>query len=426
MLVPKLSRMTTRKFDVVLFGATGFTGRLTAEYLARARTPRPLRWALAGRNREKLEAVRRDISLLAPGGAQAEIVIADSQDERALAAMAASTRVVATTVGPYIRYGEPLVRACVEQGADYVDLTGEPEFVDNMIERYANLAEERRVKIVNACGFDSIPHDLGAYFTLKALEARLAANERGKVPVTIEGFVRASGSFSGGTWHSAVTAMGRFREYNATRKQRSARLPMVGENRRVSATPSRVRYRSEIGAWGVPMPTIDPQVVRRSARLLPEYGPDFRYGHFLAQKRLTSVVGLAVGVGTVFALAQFSPTRALLLKVRDSGEGPSEEQRKKSFFKVTFLARALGHEVKCEVRGGDPGYGETAKMLAESALCLAFDGERAPRIYGVVPPAAAFGTPLIERLTKAGIVFEDVGAVREKAPEASGVSSFVH
>jgi short subunit dehydrogenase-like uncharacterized protein len=410
--------MTTRKFDLVLFGATGFTGKLTAEYLARARTVRPLRWALAGRNREKLEAVRREISTLAPGGAQVEIVIADSNDDNALAALAASTRVVATTVGPYIRHGEPLVRACVEQGADYVDLTGEPEFVDNMIERYGSLAEQKRVKIVNACGFDSIPHDLGAYFTLKALEARLAAHERGKVPVTIEGFVRASGSFSGGTWHSAVTAMGRFREYQKQRKQRSARLPTVGEGRQVGATSSRVRYRPEVKAWGVPMPTIDPLVVRRSARLLPEYGPDFRYGHFLAQKRLGSVVGLALGVGTVFTLAQFGPTRSLLLKVRDSGEGPSEEQRQKAFFKVTFVGRAAGHEVLCEVRGGDPGYGETAKMLSESALALAFDAERLPRIYGVVPPAAAFGMPLIERLTRAGIVFEEpVRAQGKSAPD---------
>ena len=407
--------MTTRKYDLVLFGATGFTGRLTAEYLARARTPRPLRWALAGRNREKLEAVRREISTLTPNGAQVEIVIADSHDDSALANMAASTRVVATTVGPYIRYGEPLVRACVEQGADYVDLTGEPEFVDNMLESYGSLAQEKRVKIVNACGFDSIPHDLGAYFTLRALDARLAPQERGKVPVTIEGFVRASGSFSGGTWHSAVTAMGRFREYQAQRKQRNAQLPIVGEGRKVSGTSTRVRYRPEVKAWGVPMPTIDPLVVRRSARLLPEYGPDFRYGHFLAQKRLASVLGLAVGVGTVFTLAQFGPTRSLLLKVRESGEGPSEEQRKNGFFKVTFVGRAAGHEVVCEVRGGDPGYGETAKMLAESALALAFDAERLPRIHGVVPPAAAFGMPLVERLVQAGIVFEEPARTRERA-----------
>jgi short subunit dehydrogenase-like uncharacterized protein len=398
--------MTTRKFDVVLFGATGFTGKLTAEYLAGARTARPLRWAIAGRNREKLEQVRREISALTPNGPHVQLLIADSSDDAALAAMAKSTRVVVTTVGPYIRYGEPLLRACVEQGADYVDLTGEPEFVDDMIERYGSLAEQRRVKIVNACGFDSIPHDLGAYFTLKALEQRLSPGERGQVPVTIEGFVRASGQFSGGTWHSAVTAMGRMREYGAKRKGRPS-LPIVGEGRRVGSTPSRIRFRPELKAWAVPMPTIDPQVVRRSARLLPEYGPEFRYGHFTAQRKLATVVGLVAGVSTVFALAQLAPTRALLLKVRSPGEGPSEEQRKKGFFRVTFLGRAAGHEVRCEVRGGDPGYGETAKMLAESALCLAFDSERLPRIYGVVPPAAAMGSTLIDRLTQAGLVFEE-------------------
>src|SRR6185295_18879029 len=161
----------SRTYDVVLFGASGFTGGLTAHYLLSAAAKRPLRWALAGRNREKLAAVRAQLAQIDARAAQIEILAADASDATALRAMAQSTRVVATTVGPYIKHGEPLVRACAEAGTHYVDLTGEPEFVDRMIERYHATAARNRAKIVNSCGFDSVPHDLGAYFAVQQLAA---------------------------------------------------------------------------------------------------------------------------------------------------------------------------------------------------------------------------------------------------------------
>ncbi len=393
-----------KQYDVVLFGASGFTGALVASYLASARVPRPLRWALAGRSRDKLESVRA--SLISPQSAP-DLVIADVNDEVSLQAMAKSAQVVITTVGPYLQFGEPLLKACVEMGADYVDLTGEPEFVDNMLERYHADAEAKKVRIVNSCGFDSIPHDLGAYFTVKALERRMSSLERGRTPIKIEGFVRAGGGMSGGTWHSAVNAMGRFRAYTNERKQRSSQLPIVGEERKVREVPPRISFQKEIGAWAVPMPTIDPLVVRRSARLLPAYGPDFQYGHYMAIRRLPTVLGILAGVGCMFALAQLGPTRKLLLKLRAQGDGPDQATREKSWFKVTLLGEAGRHKVRCEVRGGDPGYGETSKMLAESALALVFDRDRLPACYGVVPTAAAMGDVLLERLRATGITFEE-------------------
>lgn len=403
-----------KPFEIVLFGATGFTGRLTAEYLARASTPRPLRWAIAGRSREKLDALRLRLAQLGPNGARVELIVADVNDPASLRELARSADVVATTVGPYIRYGEPLVRACVEEGAHYVDLTGEPEFVDLVIDRYHDEAARKELKIVNACGFDSIPHDLGALFTLKQLERRLSPSARGETPVSIEGFVRMHGSVSGGTWHSAITAMGRMRTYQSLRKT-LRRPPQVGEHRKIGGIKPHIAYQRDLKLWALPMPTIDPLVVQRSARLSPEYGPDFRYGHYLGLRKLTKVVGLVASVSAVFALAQLKPTRGLLLKVKDPGQGPSEEERKKASFKVIFRGRAGGHEVLCEVRGGDPGYDETAKMLAESALTLVFDRERAPKVYGVVPPAASLGMPLLERLRAAGISFTDVTPDAERA-----------
>ena len=275
-----------RPYDLVLFGATGFTGALTAEYLARAQTARPLRWALAGRNLAKLAQVQKRLLSLAPGAPEVALIQADVNDEPSLRAMVAQTRVVISTVGPYIEYGETLVKACAELAADYVDLTGEPEFVDRITERYHERARASGVKIVNSCGFDSIPHDFGAYYTLQALRRRMSESEAASTPVRIEGFLRSRGQISGGTWHSAITAMGRYGEHKKLRRARSTKLPIVGAGRRVGEIPPRIGYRKPLGAWAVPMPTIDPQVVRRSARLLPEYGPDFRYGYYLALQEL--------------------------------------------------------------------------------------------------------------------------------------------
>ena len=394
-----------RPFEIVVFGATGFTGGLVAEYLANR--SEPLRWAIAGRDASKLERVRER---LPKSGSPPSIIVADASDGHAVAELARQTHVVLTTVGPYVRYGEPLVRACAENGTNYVDLTGEPPFVERVRRRYHELAAERRVKLVNACGFDSIPHDMGAYFTLQALRRRMSEEERKTLPISIEGVVRAGGTISGGTWHSALEIMGSMRQM-----EKPSRAP-TSDGRKVRPLPVRISYRKELGLYTVPMPTIDPLVVLESARLLPEYGPDFRYGHYMGLKHWYQVSGLLAGVGTVAGLAQFAPTRKLLGKLRTPGEGPSEEARKRGWFRVTFEARAGKHSARCEVRGGDPGYSETAKMISESALCLAHDRDRLPEHYGVVPSAAAFGDTLIRRLTRAGISFDEVSRAPAERP----------
>ncbi len=397
--------MTARKYDLVLFGATGYTGGLTADYLARWQGPEKFRWAIAGRSREKLEAVQARLRQL---GAKVDLVIADSGDDASLRALARAARVVITTVGPYIRYGEPLVRACVEEGTDYVDLTGEPMFVDRMIERYHARAAEQRVKIVNACGFDSIPHDLGAFFAVQALREK--AGPLDGAAVKLRGYVRARGSFSGGTWHSALHAMGQAREHERGRKQRGDLRPRIGTDRKVGQLPPSIHRQQELAKWALPLPTIDPEVVCRSALLYPEYGRSFSYGHYIALPNLPFLAGTVVGMTTLFGLAQFRATRTLLEKVKDPGEGPSEETRARGWFEVTMLGEAehdgRSESIRCQVQGGDPGYGDTAKMLAESALCLVLDRARLPEHYGVVPPAAAMGEPLIARLRAAGMSFQ--------------------
>jgi short subunit dehydrogenase-like uncharacterized protein len=386
----------SRRYDLVLFGATGFTGGLTAEYLT-AHGPAEMRWALVGRNRTKLEAVAARLAAASPQGPVPEIVVADAGDVGAMREVAESTRVVVTTVGPYILYGGPLVAACAAAGTDYADLTGEPEFVDRTWTRHHVEAESSGARIIHCCGFDSIPHDLGAYFTVKQLPEG--------VPLTVNGYVRSNASFSGGTYHSAINAFGRARQtLSASKERRQAEQRPRG--RSIHSAPSRVRRMPELGGWAVPLPTIDGPIVLRSAAALDRYGPDFTYGHNLLAKHLTSVGALAAGVGTGFALAQLSPTRNLLLKMKSPGEGPSEAKREQSWFKIVFVGEGGGKRVVTEVKGGDPGYSETSKMLAESGLCLAFD--ELPQRAGQLTTAAAMGEPLLERLQKAEISFDVV------------------
>jgi short subunit dehydrogenase-like uncharacterized protein len=382
-----------RQFDLALFGATGFTGGLTAEYLARS-GPKGLRWALVGRNRGKLEAVRSRLEEIGGEAPAPELLIADAADRPSLAAVAEAAGVVATTVGPYALYGEPLVAACAAAGTDYVDLTGEPEFVDRMwIEHHAE-AERTGARLVHCCGFDSIPHDLGAYFTVRQLPEG--------VPLKVEGFARIGGEFSGGTYHSAINGFARARQTIGAARQRK-REEQRPAGRAIHSGPSRLRHVPELGGWAAPLPTIDGAVVRRSAAALDRYGPDFTYGHNLLAKHLTSIAAISGAVGAAAVLSPLPPTRKLLLKIKSPGEGPSAETRAKSWFKVKFVGEGGGERVLTEVSGGDPGYDETAKMLAESGLCLAFD--ELPETAGQVTTATAMGEALETRLRAAGIEF---------------------
>jgi short subunit dehydrogenase-like uncharacterized protein len=375
-----------REHDVVLFGATGFTGGLTAEYLAGHADG--TRWALAGRNQAKLEAVRERL------GTDVPVLVADVGDADSVRRVAGSARVVITTVGPYINYGEPVVAACAAAGTDYVDLTGEPEFVDRMWLRYHEEAQRTGARLVHSCGFDSIPYDLGALYTVEQLPPG--------APIHLEGFVRVGGTVSGGTLHSAVHGASRLRQTISVareRRQAETRPP----DRRVRGETRPPHHDDTAGGWVLPLPTIDPQTVLRSARALDRYGPDFTYGHYLVVKRLPVLAGLVAGTAGVIALAQLPPTRDLLLKLKAPGEGPTPEERSKAWFKVRFKGGSDGRSIVTEVTGGDPGYAETSKMLGEAALCLAHDD--LPDRAGQLTPAVAMGQALIDRLIRAGIGF---------------------
>ena len=377
----------TRDFDITVLGATGFTGGLIAGYLGE-HAPPSTRIALAGRTASKLEAVRSQT------GTRADVVEVDVTDAEAMRSVAGRTRVLISTVGPYIVHGEPVVAACAEAGTDYLDLTGEPEFVDLTYLMHHARAVETGARLVHACGFDSVPHDLGVQFTIDQLPE--------DVPLAVRGYVHMHGTFSGGTVASALEIMSRYRAGKVSHDIRS-QVDAAPAGRKSRVLTGRIGHDRDTGSWVVPMPTIDPLVVVHSARQLPRYGPDFTYSHYWAGGSPFAAAGLIAGAGALFAAAQIPAARRALTWLRPSGSGPSAEQREKSWFTVTFLGEGGGVTVKTEVSGGDPGYTETSKMISEAALCLAFDD--LPPTSGQVTTASALGPALRTRLQAAGITF---------------------
>jgi len=387
----------SRMHDVVIYGATGFTGELVATYFARNVSLDRTSWAIAGRSREKLLAVRERLAQIHPACSRLPIVLAASDERAALAALVKNAKVVLSTVGPFALHGEPLFQACAEHGTDYVDSTGEFSFVRAMLAHYGERARTRGAIMVSCCGVDSIPTDLGLYFTVRRL---VEAGVTG--PISVEGLFEVRARPSGGTWNSMLSALGELRDTPAI-------APPKVAGRSVERARERIHRDRDFG-WVVPFPSIDPEIALRSAAALPEYGPRFEYGHYLVTRTLPRLLALGAGATSVTAAAQFASGRALLGRLLPSGRGPSEEQRKQHWFRLRFRARHAAGELVTEVRGGDPGYDETAKMLSESALCLAVDRARLPARSGVLTPACAFGDVLLARLRRAGLVFEVVSS----------------
>lgn len=363
--------------DITLLGATGFTGSLTAQHLAE-HLPSDAKWTIAGRDRSKLE--RLAAKFRGPGLNEPSVAVVDLANERAMAKLASETRVLISTIGPYLQHGEHAVRAAANAGIAYVDLTGEPQFVDEMWLKYHETALKTGATLVHACGFDSIPYDLGVLHTVRELPEG--------VPITVHGYIRASASFSGGTYHSALEQMGSLvSARRAARKRRKKESRPRG--RKISGGAKVSPAVDPIPGWGAPLPTIDPIIVLRSARALDRYGPEFTYRHHAHFHTRRMMLAAGPATGAVVLGAQLPPLRAAMKKLTNAGSGPSPEKREQSWFKLSLVGEGGGRRVLTTVSGGDPGYTETAKMLAESAMCLAFD--ELPRVAGQTTTAVAMG-----------------------------------
>ncbi|MFL5845488.1 MAG: saccharopine dehydrogenase family protein [Solirubrobacteraceae bacterium] len=397
----------SRPHDIVVFGATGFVGRLTAAYLAGA-APAGTRIALAGRSQEKLERTRAELGAAA---ADWPLVVADSHDAAALKELAESTTMVATTVGPYLRYGLPLVQACAAAGTHYADLTGETLFMRRAIDAADELAASTGARIVHTCGFDSIPSDLGVL----ALHEHAAATGAGDLEKTTLVVRAMRGGASGGTIDSMRASVDEAKADKSARRIMAdpyalspdrGSEPDLGNER----DPMGPISDAELGGWLAPfvMGTVNTRVVRRSNALQGHaYGRALRYRELMLTGGLplgpVKAAGISAALGAVIGGMSLPPTRKLLDRLLpDPGEGPDEKARDRGFFKIDTHARTSGGaHLVCRIQApGDPGYKATAVMLGESALCLALDA--LPDRAGVLTPATAMGSVLTERLRAAG------------------------
>lgn len=395
--------MKNKKFDLIIWGASGFTGRLVAQYLLREYgLTKDLSWAMAGRNQEKLEQVRTEL-----GNESIPILIADSMDMDSLNNMVKQTKVICTTVGPYAKYGSPLVEACINNGADYCDLTGEVQWIRRMVDQHHEQAMEAGVKIVHCCGFDSIPSDMGVYFLQKEAKART-----GQYCQHIKMRVKAmKGGISGGTYASLSNVMAEAEKDASIQDilEDPYNINPAGERSGLDVGDlMEAKFDKDFQAWISPfvMATINTRVVRRSHALSGyPYGKDFRYdeatmnGKGFGKKMQAKMIA-----GGMNLMTSMKPD-SIFKKIADyflpsPGEGPSPQERETGFYNLAFLGKFKdGTTLLGKVTGDkDPGYGSTSKMLGEAAVCLAKDRDHLVASAGILTASTAMGDALLKRL----------------------------
>ena len=409
--------MAVKKYDLVIYGATSFVGQILTEYLyEHIGLTRKVKWAIAGRSEAKLRALRDS---LGEGASKLPILTADAADQAALDAMCQKSRVMISTVGPYMLYGELLVKACAENGNDYCDLTGEAYWIKLMIDKYAKAAKKSGARIVNCCGFDSIPSDLGVQFLQQAGKQRYGSFFR-QVKLRVKAM---KGGASGGTIASMVEMIVAAKADPAVRSAMGNPYILCPDKHTYSNRQISVKgpvYDKDFGSWAAPfiMEAINARVVLRSNSLLKmAYGKDFSYGEAMLSgpgiKGRFAALGITLGLGAFAGGLIVNPIRNLMQKyvLPKPGEGPSLQDQLNGYFDIRLHGQnKKGQQLMIKVTGDrDPGYGCTAKMLAQAGLCLAFDLPKEDKAGGFWTPATAMGEKLIPRLIgDAGMTFEVV------------------
>lgn len=400
---------TKREYDVVLYGASGFVGRQTVAYFA-ALPPqgrRRLRWALAGRNADKLQEVKD-----ACGADRAGVVVADAQDEAALDALARSTAVVLSTAGPFALYGSALLAACARHGTHYVDITGETPWVHDMIVQHHAQAQRSGARIIPMCGFDSVPSDLGAWLLVQAMR-----EHHGEDCVSVKASFSIRGGVNGGTLASALNLLGTPQAKAMADpfllNPEGSRPKHVNHHR----DPQGPQLDPDFGAWMAPffMGPVNTRVVRRSAALLG-YGPRFHYLEYLRMGRGPVAGAVATGLSAGMLASQLALSFGPLLKAArrlapGPGTGPSERSMDQGSFRCELVGKsATGNEVRARIAGqGDPGNRATTRFVCEAALCLALQASKLPQdkdTSGILTPASGLGNVLVQRLRNAGMTLE--------------------
>mgnify|MGYP001202780945 FL=1 len=396
----------TKKLDLIIWGATGFTGQLVSQYINKTYSSTLLKWGIAGRNKEKVLTIARKLKI-----DNENIFIADSNDLESLIKLTSKTKVICTTVGPYAKYGTNLIEACIKTYTNYCDITGETQWIRKIIDKYHLKAKENKIKIINSCGFDSIPSDMGVFYSQKRIFEK-TGEYASKINMRV---ASAKGGISGGTYNSLSNVLDEARVDKEVQKTLTNPYGLNPINKQIGSDNvdlQKVIFDKISKSWIAPfvMAGINTKIVRRSHALINfKYGSDFSYDEAILTGR--GIFGQIKGYMTLIPI--FLATRkkgSVIKKIVDyfmpkSGEGPSEKTRINGYYNLRFY---LTHQNKIyisKVIGDmDPGYGSTSKMLAESAVCLAID--KTTENYGILTPSVALGDALLKRLKdNAGLTF---------------------
>ncbi len=379
--------MAQRKYDIILLGATGFTGQITAEYISRHAIKENITWAIAGRNKEKLEALHLSIS-----GQKPDILVANIHDLEGLHEVVGQGHIVMNAAGPFALYGMPVINACILASTHYLDITGEPSFVAQVYDECFYKAEAQKVCIVNCCGFDSIPADYAAWLTAKALP--------NNTPKRLYGFVRTNATFSGGTLTTAINAL----HNDALKVSYKTKIP---KHPNAPKIPLKIHFNKDVNSWALPMPVVDPHIIKRGIYRMPQdYGTATSYAQFWLSKSFYKMVKTILPISIAMIGIKFKPFREMLLRKFQPGTGPDAERRSKSKFEVICIGKSGEKTAKTVFSGADPGYDETAKMFSQSAFVMNEKIKNRTLKYGVLTPVEAFGNSLVLRLIKEGIKIE--------------------
>ena len=371
--------MVEKEYDLIIHGATGFTGQLICNYLYNHNDSKAIKWAISGRNASKLEPISKKYNV--------DLFQVDSFENKELDLIASKAKVIISVVGPYAIYGKQLIESCVNNNCHYLDITGESSFVQYIKNKYSQKAIETNTMLISCCGFESMPPDIGTYYSIKQL------NEEN---IDIKCYMKTKGQISGGTWASFlnISSGGKIKkkiQNNQPKKQ--------GTKNKI------LFYNKELKKWALIFPDIDQYIIRSSSKLIDGYGQNVRFVKYMLFKSLFKVAALLVPLFFILFLAKFKISKKWLESFIPSGTGPSKEDRAKHWFEYTLIGKTETQKIITKVKGGDPGYGETSKFVTEMALALILDADQLNHKKGVLTPAACAGDVMLERLQGAGIRF---------------------
>ena len=371
--------MVEKEYDLIIHGATGFTGQLICDYLYKHNDSKAIKWAISGRNTSKLQPISKKYNV--------DLFQVDSFKNKALDLITSKAKVIISVVGPYAIYGKQLIESCVNNNCHYLDITGESSFVQYIKNKYSKKAIETNTMLISCCGFESIPPDIGTYYSVKQL------NEEN---INVKCYMKTKGQISGGTWASFL---------NISNTGKIKKKIQNNKPKKQDTKNKILFYNKELKKWALIFPDVDQYIIRRSSKLIDGYGKNVRFVKYMLFKSLFKVAALLIPLFFILILAKFKFSKKWLESFIPSGTGPSKEQRKKHWFEYILIGKTEKQKIITTVKGGDPGYGETSKFVTEMGLALILNKDKLNHKKGVLTPAACAGDVILKRLQKTGIEF---------------------